>query len=89
MTEKDWSTEQIFFSINYLAKFYLEEVEEGLLEALLFNEKEVRKYYSLAKVKQSVKQAEEGEAEYDSKNKVQGTDKPQWFRKSIDFDLFK
>jgi hypothetical protein len=89
LTESGWSTESIFFSINYGAKYYPSELEESLKECLDNNRHEMIKYYQVAKTKREVKSAEEREKEYDSGNTFKRADTPKWFGKGIDFNLFK
>lgn len=84
-----FSEEQIFFSINYLAKYYPEDLQLMLKHTILFHSKEWLRFYNLAKLKREVRESKERDKEYDSRNTNKGTDTPQWFRAGIDFDLFK
>jgi len=86
---RSMTEEQIFFSINYLSLHYPDDIQEDLAGAVLLHKNEIMKYYQLAKVKQDIKQAEKGAAEYDPSNNKQRADKPEWIRKGIDFNLFK
>lgn len=88
LTDFGWSCEQIFFSIGYLHRYYPDELRESLMESMVFNKSELEKYYLLALAKQEARLEEESDKKYDPSNK-QRIDKPTWFRKGIDFDLFK
>lgn len=89
LTSNGWSAESIFFAINYAHKYHREELELSLKNCLDENSRAMLRYYSLAKTKQEIKHFEEERVEYDSINKPKGDNKPSWFRKGIDFDLFK
>jgi hypothetical protein len=87
---KTLTEEQIFFSINYTAREFYEELErESLAEVVTRNKEEIIKYYELAKVKQAQEQLKESEIPYDSKNVHKGNDTPSWFRESFNKHLFK
>jgi hypothetical protein len=82
--------EQIFFSINYVAReFHMELVNETLAEVVTKHKGEIIRYYELAKVKQAREQLKESETEYDHKNVHKGKNTPSWFRKSFNKHLFK
>lgn len=86
----DLTEEQIFFSINYVAREFYEELEkETLVEVVTRNKEEILKYYELAKVKQVQEQLKESEKPYDSKNVYKGKNTPSWFRESFNKHLFK
>jgi hypothetical protein len=84
------SGEQIFFSINYLAKIHRQETEEcGLIDTLNEFKDEIQTHYELALTKRSQATHERGNSTDDNKNAYQGKDTPSWFRKSFDSNLFK
>lgn len=89
LTDFGWSSESIFFSINYASKYYPSELEEGLQYCLDNNRTEMLKYYKLAKTKLDLKVEKEREEKYDSRNTIERANTPSWFRKSIDFSLFE
>lgn len=89
LTDNGWSSESIFFSINFAHKYYPSELEDGLKNCLDNNRTEMLKYYRIARTKKEVKVQKESDVKYDSRNTTKRTNSQSWFRKSIDFDLFK
>lgn len=89
LTGSNWSSESLFFAINFCSKHYREDLVRSLKETLDTNEREVLRYYMLAKAKRDIVQYEEGAEKYDATNKPQGDNKPSWFRKGINFNLFE
>ena len=89
LTSGSWSSESIFFSINYCSQYYPEELKSSIKRTLVGHYDELNKYYQLAVMKRDIRTQKESEIPYDSRNTVKGTDTPSWLRKSIDFDLFK
>lgn len=89
LIENNFSVELIFFSINYCSKYYSSEIEASLYLTLLEHEKELRKYFEIAKAKRDRRALKESEKEYDRKNYYKGANTPSWFRKSFDKHLFE
>jgi hypothetical protein len=89
LTEKDWSAEQIFFSINYCHKFLPSELEKSLKNTLVGNRQELIRFYEIAKAKQARKLLKEREQEYDQRNTNKGAHTPSWFGKSFNKHLFE
>jgi hypothetical protein len=89
LTSHNWSIESIFFSINYAAKYYPDELRVSLKETLDSHEDELLCYFQIAQAKRAAKTAKESEATYDSSNSVKGRNTPRWFGKSFDKHLFE
>lgn len=89
LTSGSWSSESIFFSINYCSQYYPEELRSSLKRTLVSHYYELDKYYQLAVTKRTIRTQKESEIPYDPRNTSKGIDTPSWLRKSIDFDLFK
>jgi hypothetical protein len=80
--------EQIFFSICFLSKYHLEDLNKRP-SAVSFHWGETQKYFELAKAKQARDSLKRSEVTYDQRNTIKGKDTPQWFRKSFDKHLFE
>lgn len=86
---KTMTAESIFFSINYVSKYYYSDAEESLFETVNSQKWEILKYYEIAKAKKDRKALRESEKQYDQKNYYKGANTPSWFRKSFDKHLFE
>lgn len=86
---KTLTGEQIFFSINYLSQYHLNEVEVSLFETVNLHKWEILKHFELAKAKQARTLREESEQGYDQNNSIKGKNTPTWFGKSFDKHLFE
>lgn len=83
LSTEGWTAEELSFVEQHKRKLRMEAVEE--LDRLALEK--VRK----AKKAYDRLEAQKGERarEYDSKNNYQGKDSPEWFRASIDRNLFE
>lgn len=82
LSAEGWTAEELSFVDKYSIVYKID------MDNLDSHERE--KVQSLMRA-QARLEAQKGERarEYDSKNNYQGKDSPQWFRASIDRDLFK
>lgn len=89
LLNNNFTTESIFFSINYASRYYPSEIQEGLKECLIKHEREIMKYYNIAQGKRARRLVEESEEGYDQRNTLERKDTPTWFRASFDKHLFE
>lgn len=89
LLQKEWSTELVFFSLNFAGRYYQSQLEVSIVECLIKNREEIKQYYSLAKAKSAKLEVERKEGQYDKANTFKRADTPSWFRKSFDSNLFK
>lgn len=83
LSAEGWTAKELSFVEQYGRMIQIKAIEELDRQSL----EKVRR----AKKIHDRQEAQKGERarEYDSKNNYQGKDSPEWFRASIDRDLFK
>ena len=89
LTSESWSAESIFFGINYSGRYLKRELEQSLYKTLAEHKTKILMSYSLAVEKRNIEEYEGESKNYDPKNQPKGNNKPSWFRKSFNSDLFE